>query len=170
MDRNKKQLALVPMWFIEEMATVLESGLKNGRKFNDWQDIIWDQETRILFESSLLRHLKAAQECSPSEVARHCGSIAANAMIIAYHEMRRDQVSDETEIQEEEPGGWYSVLGLNPQRSHYFYRPLSVSPPSPLCRRLLSDFDALLPEVNNEMVPVVRCLDCEDALNGWTKP
>ena len=90
MNPNKPPLALVPLWFVEEMALVLAHGLKDGRKLNDWQDRPWTEETALEYRSALMRHLKDSEETNdPFVLAVALASVSVNAMILLYHEKNR---------------------------------------------------------------------------------
>ena len=78
MHLHKIPMALVSLVFMSKMAQILQGGIKGNRKPNDWKLIPWTEDTKLEFQSSLLRHLMDG----------NYPAVAVNAMILEYHEGR----------------------------------------------------------------------------------
>ena len=89
MNPDKPAMALVDYEFVREMSTVLQKGLKNGRQPGDWKDLPDTDDTRLNFESSLMRHFTDYKNGLDS---RHLVCVSVNAMIL-WKRMRGDASS-----------------------------------------------------------------------------
>lgn len=79
---GKPRPSLVDGEFIMAMATIMELGLKNGRKPGDWKRV--DREQALLeYRDAMLRHA-FAEDCDED----HLAAVACNAMILRWHLQR----------------------------------------------------------------------------------
>ena len=79
---KKIPMGLVDLEFVEEMAVVLQNGIKHGRKANDWKNLKKNKVDE--YRNKILRHLLAFDRSRQlSTKLIHLASIACDAMILS---------------------------------------------------------------------------------------
>lgn len=81
----KHSYELIDNNFLTSIADVMETGVKGNRTADGWKKIDWDDERESHYLGRIMSHIVKTENAPHHDKERHCASIAANAMIIAWH-------------------------------------------------------------------------------------